>query len=86
MRRAERRRRNQKVVERRAKIRRRVTSWSAWSVPSDTDKPGKFRKRSPLGCNCSNHNGMCHARKGGDTARVDRRNERQFISEQLGEP
>ena len=81
MRRSERRHRNGKIVAKRAKLRQRVYTWSAWS--KNDEEPGKFRKRTALGCNCSDHSGMCHARKDGDTARVTRRTERRVIAEQM---
>lgn len=83
MRRSERRHRNGKIVAKRAKLRQRVYSWFSWSTKQDAEEPGKFRKRSALGCNCSDHSGMCHARKDGDTARVNRRTERRVIAEQM---
>ncbi len=85
MRRAERRHQTGKVAKKRAKIRKRIYSWFAWSSTEDTDEPGKFRKRTALGCNCSDHNGMCHARKGDDTARASRRVEHKLIEKHVGE-
>lgn len=83
MNRSERRYRTEKILAERSRIRKRVYSWFSWSTPQDAEQPGKFRKRTALGCSCSDHSGMCHARKDGDTARADRRQQRALIQREM---
>lgn len=83
MTRDERRSRTERMLIRaRDSVKMRMTGWF---MPDDHDvfkRPGMFKKRKVFACGCSGHNGMCHKRKNGDTARVERREKRKII---LGE-
>lgn len=60
--------------------------WIGWFFEQEHDvfkRPGLFKKRKVFACGCSNHNGMCHRRKSGDTARMERRAERKIIAAEM---
>ncbi len=46
-------------------------------------RPGLFKKRKVFACGCSDHNGMCHRKKNGDTARVERRMRHKIIKQSM---
>lgn len=59
---------------------------TGWFQPENHDvfkRPGIFKKRKVFACGCSGHDGMCHKRKGGDTARVERRERKKIIEASL---
>ena len=84
MTRAERRSRTERMLARaRDAVKNR---WIGWFFEQEHDvftRPGIFRKRKVFACGCSGHDGMCHKRKGADTARVERREKRKIIEASL---
>jgi hypothetical protein len=63
-----------------------VKRWRMWGFEQEHDvfkRPGLFKKRKVFACGCSDHSGMCHRRKNGDTARVERREKRRIIEAEI---